>query len=231
MCQIQYKNKRRKSLYLVSLYQPVRKNRYLLTVQDGFTRFASANPICNKEASVVARVLIREHFSVFSLLNQIDFNTGGELVNQCGKTYLKLKILHTKTTPYNSCLRTIVGILRAMGRVMQDEWNLGVKAYNTTLQTPFFTMFWWEATLPVNWICSVNKADKCSNLQIDCVPVQGWEMGLGFLSEDCTWKLWQVKIILGWTVPDYKKNISSIRRCNDSVQTGPHRFIQRIQRR
>ena len=50
---------------LVSMLETVRKNCYLLTVQDGFTRFASAYPICNKEAGSVARVLIREHFSVF----------------------------------------------------------------------------------------------------------------------------------------------------------------------
>ena len=35
---------------LVSMSETVRKNRYLLTVQDGFTRLASAYPICNEEA-------------------------------------------------------------------------------------------------------------------------------------------------------------------------------------
>ena len=35
---------------LVAMSETVRKNRYLLTVQDGLTRFASAYPICNKEA-------------------------------------------------------------------------------------------------------------------------------------------------------------------------------------
>ena len=34
---------------LLSISETVRKNRFLLTVQDGFTRFASAYPICNKE--------------------------------------------------------------------------------------------------------------------------------------------------------------------------------------
>ena len=46
---------------LVSMSETVRKNHYLLTVQDGFTRFASAYRICNKEAG---KVLKREHFSV-----------------------------------------------------------------------------------------------------------------------------------------------------------------------
>ena len=38
---------------LVSFSKTVRKNCYLLTVQDGFTSFASAYPICNKEAGTV----------------------------------------------------------------------------------------------------------------------------------------------------------------------------------
>ena len=46
------------SIDLVSMSETVRKNRYLLTVQDGFTRFASAYPICNKEAGTVAGVNI-----------------------------------------------------------------------------------------------------------------------------------------------------------------------------
>ena len=56
---------------LVSMSETVRKNRYMLSVLDGFTRFASAYPICNKEAGTVASVLICEHFSVFGLPNQI----------------------------------------------------------------------------------------------------------------------------------------------------------------
>ena len=67
---------------LVSMSETVRKNRYMLMEQDGFTRFASAYPICNKEAGTVARVLIREHFSVFGLPNQIHSDNGAEFVNK-----------------------------------------------------------------------------------------------------------------------------------------------------
>ena len=38
---------------LVTMPETERKNRYLLTVQDRFTRFASAYPISNKEAGTV----------------------------------------------------------------------------------------------------------------------------------------------------------------------------------
>ena len=85
---------------LVSFSETLRKNHYLLTVQDGFTRFASAYPICNKEAGTVARVLIQEHFSVFGLPDQIHNANGREIMNQLQKElFQELKILHTKTPP------------------------------------------------------------------------------------------------------------------------------------
>ena len=84
---------------LVSMSETVRKNRYLLTVQDAwFTRFASAYLICNKEASTVARVLILEHFSVFGLPNQIHSNNRTVFVNKLwAELFSELKILHTRT--------------------------------------------------------------------------------------------------------------------------------------
>ena len=108
---------------LVSMSETMRKNCYMLTVQDGFTRFASAYPICNKEAGTVVRVLIREHFSVFGLPNQIHSNNRAKFVNKLwAELFSELKILHTRTPPYNPTSniverwhRTIVGILRTMG--------------------------------------------------------------------------------------------------------------------
>ena len=113
----------------VSMSEFVRKNCYLLTVQDGFTRFASAYPICNKEAGTVARVLICEHFSVFGLPNQIHSDNGAKCVNKLWvELFSELKILHTRTPPYNPSSkiverwhRTILSILRTMGREMQNE--------------------------------------------------------------------------------------------------------------
>ena len=85
---------------LVLMSETVRKYRYMLTVQDGYTRFASAYPISNKEAGMVARVLI--HFSVFGLPNQIHSDNGAEFVNKLWvELFSELKILHTRTPPYN----------------------------------------------------------------------------------------------------------------------------------
>ena len=52
---------------LVILSETMRKNCYLLTVQDGVTRFASADLICNKEAGTVSRVLIREQKGIVTV--------------------------------------------------------------------------------------------------------------------------------------------------------------------
>ena len=64
---------------LVSMSETVRKNHYMLTVQDGFTRFASAYSICNNEVGTVARELILEDFSVFGLPNQIHSDNGSRI--------------------------------------------------------------------------------------------------------------------------------------------------------
>ena len=95
---------------LVSMSETVRKNRYMLTVQDGLKRFASAYPICNKEAGTMARVLIREHFSAFELPNQIHSNNRAKLVNKLWtKIFSELKILHTRTPPYNPSSNILEG--------------------------------------------------------------------------------------------------------------------------
>ena len=84
------------------------------------------------QRGTVARVLIREHFSLFGLPNQIHSDNGHEFVNKLWvELFMELKILHTKTPPYNPSSnilerwhRTIVIILRMMGGEMQNEWDL-----------------------------------------------------------------------------------------------------------
>ena len=91
-----------------------------------------------------------------------------------------MKILHTKTPPYNPSSniverwhRTLLSILRTMGQDMHSEWDLRVKAaclaYNTTEhsstgQTPFFATFGCEAIMPEHWIYPIPKADRLSEL-------------------------------------------------------------------
>ena len=51
---------------LVSMSETVRKNRYMLTVQDGFTRFASAYPICNNWKQALWLECLYANISVYS---------------------------------------------------------------------------------------------------------------------------------------------------------------------
>ena len=93
---------------LVSMSETVRKNRYMLMEQDGFTRFASAYPICNKEAGTVARVLKREHFSLLGLPNQIHSDNGAKFERKLWtELFSELKVLHTRTPRITPCLKLL----------------------------------------------------------------------------------------------------------------------------
>ncbi len=58
----------------------------------------------------MARVLIRDYFSVFGLPNQIHRDNGKEFINKLWiELFSELKILHTKTPPYNSSSNIMEG--------------------------------------------------------------------------------------------------------------------------
>ena len=124
--------------------------------------------------NVGEKVFIDLVFSVFGLPNQIHSDNEAEFVNKLWTELCsELKILHTRTPPYNPLSniverwhRTIVGILRTMGREMQNK--IGVKAaclaYNTTVhsstgQIPFFATFGREAIVPIHWVYPIPKPD------------------------------------------------------------------------
>ena len=89
------------------------------------------------------------HCTMYSKHVKMDVNyTVTEFVNKLWiELFSELKILHTRTPPYNPSSniierwhRTIiVSILRTMGSEMQNEWDLGVKAaclaYNTAVHS------------------------------------------------------------------------------------------------
>ena len=84
---------------LVSFSKTVRKNCYLLTVQDGFTSFASAHPICNKEAGTVDSGK-SSHLRTFQHVrstNQIHWDNSGERYERetTGHSTSKCSILQT----------------------------------------------------------------------------------------------------------------------------------------
>ena len=56
---------------LVLMSDTVRGKRYLLTAEDSFSRYCCANPIPNKEAKTVAKVLMDQHFNIYGLPDQL----------------------------------------------------------------------------------------------------------------------------------------------------------------
>ena len=55
---------------LVTMAKTVKGNRYLLTVEDGFSRYVCAYPLPNKEALTLAWALAHEHFPRYGLAKQ-----------------------------------------------------------------------------------------------------------------------------------------------------------------
>ena len=83
---------------------PETKNveRFVLTVEDGFTRHANAYPLRNKEAATVARVLMDEYCSEYGFPQEIHSDNGGEFVNSIWEELCeRLQIKKTTTTTYN----------------------------------------------------------------------------------------------------------------------------------
>ena len=143
--------------------------RYILSVEDGFTRHANAYPIPNKEAATVARVLIDEYCSDFGFPVGIHSDNGREFVNQIWEQLCdRLGIKKTTTPTYNPQSNIVERWHRTLNMMMktfmerdEKEWSrylpAMVMAYNTkvnssTGMTPYFATFGREARLPVDLI-------------------------------------------------------------------------------
>ena len=121
----------------------------------------------------------------------------------------------------------------------------------STGQTPFLAMHGQEATLGIGYIpylmltgkwsyqtglkvpegfcwyerdTTSHSKPEFSILQNDHVQVWRW-VGLDFWTEDCTWKLWQVKIILGWTVQDYQEIFPALGEVMEVYERGKPRTV------
>ena len=68
----------REKLYidLISMLDTLRGNRYLLMAEDSFSRYCHAFLIRNKEACIMAKVLMEKHFNVYGLPDQLHFDNG-----------------------------------------------------------------------------------------------------------------------------------------------------------
>ena len=82
---------------LVSMSDTFRRNRYLFTAEDSFSRYCCMYPIPNKEAHTVAKVLMDKHFKVYGLPDQFHSYIGKEFAE---RFFLRVQ----DTTYYNSAI-------------------------------------------------------------------------------------------------------------------------------
>jgi len=151
------------------LPQSGRGNRYILSVEDGFSRFIQLFPLPSKHAAGVAKVLVNEVIKTFGCPMRIHSDNGQEF---CAKVmeevYSRLDILHTRTPAYNPCSnpverfhRTLNQMLRVITARDDKEWEDHLAAitlaYNTKVNaatgvTPSLAFLGREAKLPVDMI-------------------------------------------------------------------------------
>ena len=87
---------------LVTMSGTIRGNRYILMVEDSFSRYCQVYQIPNKEAHTMAKGLVDHHFNVYGLPNQLHLDNGREFVNNLWRDLIsEFKIQHTNTPLYN----------------------------------------------------------------------------------------------------------------------------------
>lgn len=142
---------------------------YILTVEDGFTRWAEAIPIKNKMSETVCRTLIREVISRHGLMRQVHSDQGREWVSNIWRDLMDLLQIKWTTTPaYNPRSnrverfhRTLEQLLRTSSYRDNTDWDERIAqallAYRTSVHsatgtTPFMAMYGREAILPIDLV-------------------------------------------------------------------------------
>ena len=145
------------------------QKRYVLTVQDVFTRFGECYPIANKEAATIARVLVEKFICRYGMPTTVHSDNGREFVNQILDQLMdRLRIDKTTTPTYNPqsnpverMHKTLNSVLRVYMEREDTEWDKFLPAfrlsYNSkvneaTKMTPHFGFFCREMRLPVDLI-------------------------------------------------------------------------------
>ena len=153
------------------------KERYILTVEDGFTRYVSAYPIPNKEAATVARALFNEHCSKFGFPEGLHSDNGKEFCNEIWDQLCeRIGIRKTTTPTYNPNSniverfhRTLNAMLRVVLERDDTEWARFLPAitlaFNTKVNastgvTPYLATFGREAKLPVDFVIPTPQAES-----------------------------------------------------------------------
>ena len=144
-------------------------NQYILSVEDGYSRFIRLYPLKNKEARGVVEKLADDFIGTFGCPGRIHSDNGREFCNTLMDGLTKrLDIVHTRGPPYNAQSnsverfhRTLNSMLRVMLPREDKEWDKHLPAitlaFNTKVNqatgvTPSLAFLGREAKLPVDLI-------------------------------------------------------------------------------
>ena len=168
----------------IDLIGPLPENenyKYLLSVQDGFTRYAQCYPIRNKEATTTAQCLIERWISQYGCPGAIHSDRATEFRNKVWTELCdRLQIAKTTTPGYSPQSNLVERWHRVLNAIMRtylerDDpgWlkviSLSCLAYNSKVHTttkisPFEAFFGRRARLPIDLI--MRTPDKRYDLSL-----------------------------------------------------------------
>ena len=150
--------------------------RYVLTCEDGFTRFTTGIPIPNKESATVARALMDNIIHVFGCPERIHSDQGSEFTSNLWNELMEQLGIEKSFTPVaNPNSNIIERYHRVLGQTLrvllgkdENQWPKWISAisfaYNTKVNavtgvTPYEALFNRHPRIPLDIILE-NPADK-----------------------------------------------------------------------
>ena len=142
-------------------------NRYLLTVEDAFTKYTQCLPMPSKDSRTVANVLVNNFLLKFGVPSEIHSDRGTEFTSALFEEMMDLlQIKHTYQPPYNPWSNPAERFHRSLGQLFRvwegrKDWEsqlpFAMCAYNTRVHsstgvTPNCAMFGREIDLPLDLI-------------------------------------------------------------------------------
>ena len=150
--------------------------RYLLTIQDGFTRYLVAVPIPDQTTDTIVNTFIDNWIYVFGCPETLHTDRGSSYTSNLFKEVMRaLGIVKTVTPAYSPegdrverAHRVLGDLLRADRRYEAQRWTDKLKAallaYNASVNritglSPFEAVFHRPVTLPVDVVFPLNKPE------------------------------------------------------------------------
>ena len=143
--------------------------RYILTIEDAFTKYVHAVPIKNKEAATVATALFDGYIAVHGAPVAIHSDNGKEFVSSITQELARrFGISWSFTAPYSPQSNPVERFHRTLNQMFRcnadresSEWArflpamclaYNTKVHSSTRLTPFFSQFGRECNLPIDLI-------------------------------------------------------------------------------